>query len=331
MTALASAPEAIERFACFGGRCSVLVLGNGLGGTAEGASARARRRLQHWHRQFSRFEPTSELSRLNQDPRETVPVSPMMARFVEAAIWAAAMTGGLVDPTLTTEIERAGYETDLASDPIPFEEILRLAPPRRPAGPSQRAGWREVRVDRRASTVMRPSGVRLDSGGIAKGLFADILATVLDQHESFAVDAAGDLRFGGAAGVPRAIQVASPFDDSILHTFELTSGAAATSGISKRSWLGADGRVCHHLLDAATGDPAFTGITQVTALAPTGFAAEALAKAALLSGPDAAAGWLPHGGVLVDDDGSVLILPAVRTARGGAGLERELTAVAPPG
>ena len=32
--------------------------------------------------------------------------------------------------------------------------------------------------------------------------------------------------------------------------------------------------------------------------------AEARAKAAVLAGPDAAAGWLPHGGVVVFDDGS---------------------------
>ena len=41
---------------------------------------------------------------------------------------------------------------------------------------------------------------------------------------------------------------------------------------------------------------------QVTALAPTALEGEARAKAALLSGPQAAAGWLPHGGLVVFDD-----------------------------
>ena len=43
---------------------------------------------------------------------------------------------------------------------------------------------------------------------------------------------------------------------------------------------------------------------QATAIAPTAVEAEIRAKAAVLSGPDGAADWLPHGGVLVFDDGS---------------------------
>jgi thiamine biosynthesis lipoprotein len=80
----------------------------------------------------------------------------------------------------------------------------------------------------------------------------------------------------------------------------------ATSGIGRRSWLGPRGRPAHHLLDPATGAPAFTGVVQATALAPTALEAEIRAKAALLSGPAGGERWLAeHGGVLVLDDGSV--------------------------
>jgi thiamine biosynthesis lipoprotein len=84
--------------------------------------------------------------------------------------------------------------------------------------------------------------------------------------------------------------------------FELVRGAAATSGIGKRSWLDTDGRPAHHLLDPATGRPAFTGVVQVTALARTGIQAEALSKAALLSGARRARELLDGGGVIVYDD-----------------------------
>ena len=83
--------------------------------------------------------------------------------------------------------------------------------------------------------------------------------------------------------------------------FEVRDGAAATSGIGKRSWIDAGGRPAHHLLDPATGRPAFTGVVQATALAPTAVEAEWRAKAAVLSADPA---WLAHGGVLVSDDGS---------------------------
>ena len=67
-----------------------------------------------------------------------------------------------------------------------------------------------------------------------------------------------------------------------------------------------DGGFAHHLLDPATGAPAWTGLISVTALAPTALEAETLAKAALLSGPDRRAGMLAtYGGLLVHDDGDV--------------------------
>ena len=78
----------------------------------------------------------------------------------------------------------------------------------------------------------------------------------------------------------------------------------ATSGIGRRAWLDARGRPAHHLLDPSTGRPAYTGIVQVTALAPSALMAEIRAKAAILSGPRAGGGWLPDGGVIVLDDGS---------------------------
>jgi thiamine biosynthesis lipoprotein len=297
-----SALEAIERFPCFGGMCAALVIGSGPAGTPHAAALRVKRGLLAWHDQFSRFNPDSELSRLNRNPRQTVAVSPAMARFVEAALNAAAMTGGLVDPTLAGEMDRAGYAKHLDSVPVPLWRALALAPRRAPGGPDPTGAWRQVGVDRGAGTVTRPPGVRLDSGGIVKGMFGDILAAVLGKHESFAVDAAGDVRFGGSGSLLRPIRVASPFDESVLHVFELVRGAVATSGIGKRSWLDADGGPAHHLLDPATGRPAFTGVVQVTALAPTGVQAEALSKAALLSGPDRARARLTYGGVVVYED-----------------------------
>lgn len=296
--------EAIEQFRCFGGSCAVLVAGSGPAGSAGDAAGRVRRRLLAWHDQFSRFDAGSELSRLNDDPRRVVPVSPTMARFVAAAVGAADATGGLVDPTLVGELERVGYRHDLSWQSLPLARALVLAPRRVAAGPCPDEAWATIDVDRPARTVTRPPGVRIDSGGMFKGLCGDMLAGVLGPHASFAIDAAGDLRLGGAAGWRRPVRVLSPFDGSVLHVFELVQGAAATSGISRRSWLGADERPAHHLLDPATGRPAFTGIVQVTALAPTGVEAESRSKAALLSGPKGAVNWLVDGGLVVLDDGT---------------------------
>jgi len=297
------AKEITDSFECFGSECEVYVIGDGRERSAEDAVALVRRKLLAWHERFSRFLTGSELSLLNNDRRHEVPVSALMARFAQTVREAGSLTGGLVDATLIDEIESVGYTED-HHEPLPLATALELAPPRKPATASELARWQLVQVDLPRRTVTRPPGVKLDSGGLAKGLFADVLAERLASHPSFAINCAGELSIGGADTITRPVEVESPFDGRTLHTFETTRTGVATSGIGRRSWLDASGRSAHHLLDPATGAPVFTGIVQVTALAPSALLAEIRAKAAILSGPRVAPSWLPDGGVIVFDDGS---------------------------
>jgi FAD:protein FMN transferase len=309
--------EVARSFECFGGRCSVRILDRDAE-AALAAARTARATLLDAHRTLSRFDPASELSRLNRDPRPVVAASPLLRRVVAAALEAGLRSGGLVDATLVGEIEAAGYAQSIEFDAAGAE---RAAPPPRPAGPSPIAGWCSLRVDERACTVGRPPGVRIDPGGIAKGLLADLVGEALADFEGFVVDCCGDLRVGGTAGRPRAIAVEDPAGGAALRTVRIADGAVATSGITRRAWTDPEGRPAHQILDPATGRPAFTGIVQATALAPTGLLAETLAKAALLAGPAGAEEHLPFGGVLALEGGAVrvldplgAILPAVARA-----------------
>jgi thiamine biosynthesis lipoprotein len=226
-----------------------------------------------------------------------------MARLAEAVRDAGALTAGLVDGTLLAQVQDAGYRSDLG-EPLDLRRALALAPPRRRARPNSRRGWEQIQYDAETGMLTRPAGLMLDSGGLAKGLFADVLAETLYGHESFAVNCAGDLALGGYGDLERPIEVQSPFDGGTLHTFKARHIGVATSGIGRRSWLDDHGAPAHHLLDPSTGLPAFTGIVQVTALAPSALLAEIHAKAALLAGPGRAHGWLTQGGLIVYDDGS---------------------------
>jgi thiamine biosynthesis lipoprotein len=170
-----------------------------------------------------------------------------------------------------------------------------------------------VRADRDAGTVVRRPGIRLDSGGIGKGLAADAYAVRLSRYTSFAVDCGGDLRIGGANGLARRVEVEHPLTGDAAHRFAIADGAVATSGLKRRVWRCPDGAHAHHLIDPARGRPAWTGLVQVTALAPSAVDAEWLAKAALLSGPDRARRLLAdHGGALIDDRGEVEPVAAER-------------------
>jgi thiamine biosynthesis lipoprotein len=98
------------------------------------------------------------------------------------------------------------------------------------------------------------------------------------------------------------------------HRLFFRSGGVATSGIDIRVWERDDGEFGHHLIDPATGRTAWTGLIAATAVAPTALEADALAKAALLSGPAGGRRLLGahQGGVLIHDDGAVELVDAGR-------------------
>jgi thiamine biosynthesis lipoprotein len=309
--------EAKRSFACFGGTVTVHVSGAG----AQDAIARAETDLLGAHQRLSRFLPESELSRLNRDPRTTVPVSGLMLELAGAVRRAGALSGGLVDATLLAEIERAGYResrTDAQAWPADAAAAEPASARQRAAAPSPSHAWNQIAVNRKTVSVSRPPGVGIDSGGIAKGLLADIVGAGLRHHSAYAVDCCGDIRIGGVGGRPRAVLVEDPAGGEPLHSLPIRDGAVATSGIAKRSWTDADGGPAHHLLDPSTGEPAFTGVVQATARAPSAFLAEIYSKQALLSGPDRGPECLRFGGVLVLDDGSVEVVGPAR-ARSAVG------------
>lgn len=297
-------------FACFGGEVSLLVRGSD---EEEGLrlAEQGRELLLDAHQSLSRFESGSELSRLNRDPRAEIPASPLLRRLVAAVITAGSRSGGLVDATLLEDIERAGYGASLdGTEPPTLSRAELAAQERAPARPKPAADWCAVGIDAEAETVIRPPGVRIDGGGIAKGLLADLVGEELAAAKTFAVDCCGDIRLGGTSGLTRRIRVDDPFGTEPLHEFELSAGAVATSGITRRSWGGGGVNLAHQILDPASGRPAFTGIVQATALAPTALEAEILAKSALLSGPEGASGWLPFGGVLIPVEGEAEVIDA---------------------
>lgn len=299
--------EQERRLDLFGTSVRVLAGAPGLPGAPapELAVAAAEAVLRHHHRTLTRFDPASELSRLNRDPAPARVVSDLTARAVAAALWAAERSGGLVDPTLLGALEHAGYARSRSGAvPASLVEALRAAPRRSPAAGSRAASWRTVSLSGRE--LRRPPGVRLDLGGTAKGLAADRAAALLAGQATFAVDAGGDIVIGGRSASARLVSVAHPLGAEHALEFELVAGAVATSGLGTRVWRTETG-FAHHLIDPATGRPAWTGVIQATALASSGVEAEMLAKTALLSGPELGLAVLePAGGVLVLDDGEVV-------------------------
>jgi thiamine biosynthesis lipoprotein len=284
-------PERVVQFECFGATVSIRASGDAE--IVRLGLRRAREIAEEVHRRLTRFEPDSDLCRLNADPRGLVPAAPIVRRFAEAVRWAGEASGGLVDATCLPAVEAAGYREHWTPGAAPTG-----AP--QPAA-TWRPAWREVGVE--GDAVRRPPGTRLDSGGLGKGLAADLMAAALAACTTWVVDCGGDLRIGGLDGAERAVDVADPHGGPPIRRLMVARGAVATSGITRRAW-GAG----HHLVDPRTGRPADTGILQVTAVARSGLQAEVRAKTALLAGPEKAPSILAGGGVYVTADGAVNVV-----------------------
>ena len=80
----------------------------------EPAAAAVRRVLLEVDAAYSRFRKDSELTGLNASAGRTISVSPLLATAIEAALRAARLTNGAVDPTIGRAIRVVGYDDDFS-------------------------------------------------------------------------------------------------------------------------------------------------------------------------------------------------------------------------
>jgi len=245
-----------------------------------------------WERRLSRFDPDSELSRLNARSGAPVVVPQAVFDVVATALDAACATDGVFDPTILRRLEDLGYDRT-------FAEIGRgdahgePAPPRRP----WTAAWRNVRLDPRTRTIDLPPGIGIDLGGIAKGMAVDAaLASLADLGLPVAaVNAGGDLAVRGTPPGTATWRIAVETRDG-GEPVAIEGGALATSSTERRRWT-RGGAELHHLVDPRTGLPARSGLISVTVAAHACAQAEVAAKTALILGLDDGSAFLARTGL----------------------------------
>ncbi len=271
---------------------------------------------------LSRFLPDSDLSRLNAGMMGAGSVSADLFDALEIALWAAAFTGGLYDPTILGDLEAAGYDRS-------FEYVARRGDFHWPVAPDlagaphvsrQRTlNYTAVSLDRAAHSVQRPAGLRLDLGGMGKGWAVDRAAELLNGEGPFLVNAGGDLYAHGRPGDTRgwAVTLEHPLaPDRWMARLYLDHAGLATSTVMKRRWQH-NGHARHHLIDPRTGEPAATDALSVTVVAQRTVLAEIFAKVALILGATAGLDYLANlagvEGLIYTADGHILTTPGLAT------------------
>jgi thiamine biosynthesis lipoprotein len=281
-----------------------------------GARATVERVLAEFDRACSRFRDDSELMAVNAAAGDAVRVSSLLLDAVAAAIRAAELTGGDVDPTVGQALIALGYDRD-------FDLIARGAgdggllargagdggliargtgaPTPPPVRATTAPCWRNVQVNRVAGTVRVARGVRLDLGATAKAMAADHAAAQASEAVGCGVQVSlgGDIALGGEAppgGWRVRVTDDHRSDERAPGQYvALHAGGLATSSITTRRWRTGAGPA-HHLVDPATGQPAAGAWRTVSVTAASCLDANIASTAAIIRG-ETALFWLESLGL----------------------------------
>ena len=246
----------------------------------------------------SRFRPDSEVSRLAEADGARVPVSPVLADLIAAALEAARTTDGDVDPTVGCALVALGYDGDISTAGASAPRIASVTLP---------VNWTHIEFDGRS--VRMPAGTLLDLGATAKAAAADRCARrVYDATGTgVLVNLGGDIATAGPAPDGAWQVLVQDTDEDPACQIALYSDAGlATSSTRRRRWFRA-GEAHHHIVDPRTGASVDPVWRSVSVGADTCLAANTLSTAAIIRGhhaPD----WLAALDVparFIAHDGSV--------------------------
>jgi FAD:protein FMN transferase len=279
-----------------------------MGGTAEitivGGSQNLLRRAfelaTYCEELWSRFIRTSDISRLNWAGGKATEVDLLTVRLIRAMQTGYVVTNGDFDPTLLPDLIAAGY----IGSRVDASRISSV--PSTALSPGNVTG---IRIDENVVTLGRRTTV--DSGGVGKGLTADLICEFVMSAGAQGVMAeiAGDVVVAGRAPVDTSwhIGIEDPFaTGSQLAVVRLDDEAVVTSSPFTRTWDSRHG-VRHDLLNPRTGLSTESHVRSATVIARTGEHAAVLTKPAFLRDTDEYLGWLPSVGgaaMLVLQDGS---------------------------
>ena len=312
------------------------------GPVVDRAFAEAEAVFREVERTCSRFDPDSDLVRVNARPDGWHEVPPRLADALTEAVRAHEETAGLFDPRVLETLLAWGSKDSLPDADSPRVRAVGLG--RRCFGGESRSPlsgtWRP-RIEREGDRYrVTLGGVPVDLGGIGKGLAVRWAAAALAAAgRGSLVDAGGDLAFSGAApdGGAWRVGVEDPFGgEAPVLVLVLRDGACATSSIRRHRWTWADQQV-HHLVDPRTNQPGGRGLAAVTVADPDPARSEVWSKALFLTGAESiaaraddlglAAAWVGldgrEGVSAAMEPLTIWRRPAPRDRKGEAGREAE--------
>lgn len=256
---------------------------------------------------ISRWRPDSWTSLMNRNADEQpVTVDGDVFELMLRSRHFYETTQGAFDITVGPLLALWGFYGD--SGAFPANEALKQV--------LDKVGLNHVILDSERRTVFfeRP-GMRVDFGGIGKGLALDRAAAVLEDKGIRSARLSIGTSTIVALGAPPEkagwkVDIRSPYnsdEDGFIATVVIRDKSLSTSSGTER-FVEIDGKRYSHIFDPRTGMPVMTGVMSATAIAPSGVESDALSTAFLVMGLEATRSYCerhPHvRAILVLEDGA---------------------------
>lgn len=248
--------------------------------TATAAAKAAFEKVAALEAVFSDYDATSEVLRLVAAPHgEPVKVSADLFDATRLAHSLCEQTGGAFDITMGPQVRN--WRLARRTGKLPDEAGRAAA--------TTASGFRHLKLDPEARTLtLSVPGMRLDYGGIAKGLAADAALAVLREHgfPRAIVAASGDIALGDPPpDQPEGWKVDIEHRKGQPQSLRLKNRGISTSGDTEQ-FIEIDGHRYSHIVDPRTGLGLENRLT-ATVIAPTATLSDALATAACVLGEEA--------------------------------------------
>jgi thiamine biosynthesis lipoprotein len=240
--------------------------------------------IKEYEQKFSRFLPSSELSKLNQTG--TLTVSEEFLKVLERSLDLVNKTKGSFNPLV--QVTNLGYNHSFST----IKDNEATITDRK-----YNTDTGLIKINQKTKEVTLGENQQLDFGGILKGYLAHLLSeNIKKQHQDIVgciVNIGGDLSTCGHDPFhePFIFYLYNPITDQ-EKPVELIDQSMATSGVYKRAWKTNQGTK-HHIVETTSQQNPTTDLVSISIIAPDGATAEALCKLFLTQGVAASLEIMP--------------------------------------
>jgi thiamine biosynthesis lipoprotein len=236
--------------------------------------------FQNLEKIFSRFDPESELSKINGNLNQELDISEPMADVLKLSLKFNELFEGYFDPRIIGNLEKIGYDKDFRKNNFNISEAKEIIPEKIETLLKNNLF---LDFENKKATVKK----RIDLAGIVKGYTVDKASEYLKKEgfENFIVEAGGDMYASGKNTENNfwTIDVEGLPKEKII--FKIKDEGIATSGISRKRWVIGKQKF-HHLINPKNPSLFSFELKSATVIAQNTAEADAQVKSLFLMGKE---------------------------------------------